>query len=587
MATPITTILQWWKRYAKPTAEQIAETFRSFRHKDDKVPIADVDGFDDVLLLKADKEAFDIHKNDTEKHITSQEREDWNSKLNSDDFDVHVDNSNIHVTPTEKADFANKKLTIADENGVPQFDLDLPATMSFKGGVFNTSLNQWEISALVPFKVYLSSTGDDISAEPNNLNKPYKTLDAVVAYLATTNSKGVGWWIHVLDNGTYNLTTQNNNLIGLNIYSVNGADILIQNYVSLIIKELRFEIPNGTLNFQYTDDTTTYGDSFFNNSTMLLYQNVTNVIFSNVSSGSATDAYGKMRRGVFRHFGIIDYFNWCNLTIQDDCFGLSDDNGFNKDISIGLIDNYDATSSFGDKPLFSYGGNSGSSFINIKQYNNKTSKAHYLMADKMRVDKITSPNATTFLEYNYFEQARNVDFQNVSIYRERIHIYPKKMIWEGQDFEAIFSHTIQSDILSASYSSFKTVGLGYDYEIGLFFNNFSFKIPSNSLTRYFIAFDLRSGRKGIQTVLSNGIINAENSMRLFAFNNYTNTGVDYQILFQNSVRLKNNNYLVSGNVPSGVPNTVLVQENACVIHDYGQIHDNSNFQTVITNINTY
>lgn len=69
MATPIQNILEWWKQYAKPTATQVAETFNSFRHKNDSVPAAEVGGLDALLQQKADKVPFEFHRDDNSRHI--------------------------------------------------------------------------------------------------------------------------------------------------------------------------------------------------------------------------------------------------------------------------------------------------------------------------------------------------------------------------------------------------------------------------------------------------------------------------------------------------------------------------------------
>lgn len=51
----LNTILSWFKRGCKPTEAQFAATFRSFRHKDDPVPMEDVTGLSYTLANKSDK----------------------------------------------------------------------------------------------------------------------------------------------------------------------------------------------------------------------------------------------------------------------------------------------------------------------------------------------------------------------------------------------------------------------------------------------------------------------------------------------------------------------------------------------------
>lgn len=49
------TILSWFKRGCKPTEAQFAATFRSFRHKDDPVPMEDVTGLAYAIANKSEK----------------------------------------------------------------------------------------------------------------------------------------------------------------------------------------------------------------------------------------------------------------------------------------------------------------------------------------------------------------------------------------------------------------------------------------------------------------------------------------------------------------------------------------------------
>ena len=51
----LNTILLWFKRGCKPTEAQFAATFRSFRHKDDPVPMEDVTGLSYALANKSEK----------------------------------------------------------------------------------------------------------------------------------------------------------------------------------------------------------------------------------------------------------------------------------------------------------------------------------------------------------------------------------------------------------------------------------------------------------------------------------------------------------------------------------------------------
>lgn len=58
MATPLTTLKNWFKTGLKPTQAQFWAVFDSFRHKDDAVPAADVSGLQLLLDGKMDKKAI-------------------------------------------------------------------------------------------------------------------------------------------------------------------------------------------------------------------------------------------------------------------------------------------------------------------------------------------------------------------------------------------------------------------------------------------------------------------------------------------------------------------------------------------------
>lgn len=68
--TSINTLKQWFQTAMRPTQEQFWAIFDSFRHKSDKVPASDIEGMDDLLLSKADKQAFTVHLSDEAAHAT-------------------------------------------------------------------------------------------------------------------------------------------------------------------------------------------------------------------------------------------------------------------------------------------------------------------------------------------------------------------------------------------------------------------------------------------------------------------------------------------------------------------------------------
>lgn len=72
MAVPITTILNWFKTNLQPTEAQFKATLESFRHKNEKVPVADVEGIDDLISQKADADKLNSHIQDNSRHLTNE-----------------------------------------------------------------------------------------------------------------------------------------------------------------------------------------------------------------------------------------------------------------------------------------------------------------------------------------------------------------------------------------------------------------------------------------------------------------------------------------------------------------------------------
>ncbi|WP_241279798.1 hypothetical protein [Chryseobacterium cucumeris] len=70
MATPINTILTWFQSGDVPTETQFANSWTSFFHKDERIPMASVDGLSSAIQGKMDREVFDSHLINTEAHST-------------------------------------------------------------------------------------------------------------------------------------------------------------------------------------------------------------------------------------------------------------------------------------------------------------------------------------------------------------------------------------------------------------------------------------------------------------------------------------------------------------------------------------
>ncbi|CAD5340483.1 hypothetical protein FLA105535_00437 [Flavobacterium bizetiae] len=75
----LNTIKNWFKTGLKPSQQQFWDTWDSFRHKFEKVPVKDIEGIDELLLTKADKTVLDNHLADKNAHAP-QINTDWNSE---------------------------------------------------------------------------------------------------------------------------------------------------------------------------------------------------------------------------------------------------------------------------------------------------------------------------------------------------------------------------------------------------------------------------------------------------------------------------------------------------------------------------
>lgn len=75
----LNTIKNWFKTSLKPSQQQFWDTWDSFRHKLEKVPVKDIEGIDELLNVKADKTVLNDHLSDINAHAP-QVNTDWNSQ---------------------------------------------------------------------------------------------------------------------------------------------------------------------------------------------------------------------------------------------------------------------------------------------------------------------------------------------------------------------------------------------------------------------------------------------------------------------------------------------------------------------------
>ena len=68
MSTPLNTIFTWFETGDIPTQEQFQQTFSSFYHKDNLIPVAQIEGITELVEGFASAEALENHVEDTEAH---------------------------------------------------------------------------------------------------------------------------------------------------------------------------------------------------------------------------------------------------------------------------------------------------------------------------------------------------------------------------------------------------------------------------------------------------------------------------------------------------------------------------------------
>jgi hypothetical protein len=100
------------------------------------------------------------------------------------------------------------EISIQDSLGAERFKVAENGFMRFKGASFNNAAKQIEIDPLVGGVIFVSNSGNDANAEPENRNKPFKTMNAAIA--AYWNFPNIDY-IEIIDTSTYNVTVATNN----------------------------------------------------------------------------------------------------------------------------------------------------------------------------------------------------------------------------------------------------------------------------------------------------------------------------------------------------------------------------------------
>ncbi|AZA88794.1 hypothetical protein EG349_19455 [Chryseobacterium shandongense] len=196
MNTPLHTIFSWFQSGDFPTEAQFKATFSSFYHKDYPIPIANIEGLEDLSQLFAGADAFQGHLNDSNAHsghlallnagnLTPTHVNSWKSKLGIVNSGtgiadlVSVDNSlmidagnnniesNVSIFSEEFKDFTSSIVNVS-------FPI-IQVLGVYDGGL---RLNSGEYRILSPIRIELLAARKNTLSEffPNNIEIQYTHL---------------------------------------------------------------------------------------------------------------------------------------------------------------------------------------------------------------------------------------------------------------------------------------------------------------------------------------------------------------------------------------------------------------------------
>lgn len=95
----LSTIKNWFKTNSKPTQAQFWDTWDSFRHKNEKISVEDLNGIDELLQNKVERGVFDNHLADPNAHAES-----FSKKLDKGGYNGTGKNLDDRITAIETPD---------------------------------------------------------------------------------------------------------------------------------------------------------------------------------------------------------------------------------------------------------------------------------------------------------------------------------------------------------------------------------------------------------------------------------------------------------------------------------------------------
>lgn len=465
----------------------------------------------------------------------------------------------------------DSSLSVRDVNNIEQFN---SSYIQFDGLEFDIPNKRVIGSALQRNTLFLSSTGNDATAQENNPKSPFLTLDGAVTHLLTQAHLGLNWYIETLDNGTFTYTLASKIVNGFNFINLSSATIIIKNAIE-ITTQWNMYCPTGTIIYEYADSSTLINNTFIyavSNSTRRSNHFIENTIIRNTTTGGLNITYG-----LIRDVGSVTNWIWVNTTIEDTGVAITLSKSLN-DEQLYFVNIINNTNSNGITPLT---GN-----YKIDNYTNNSTSLHKLNGSFIIIGNVSSPSALTEINAHHVTFVKNISFQNT--YFSPNLLYYSRVI-DGRNNKLSIDNTISTPLISKIRNRKSTSNIQVVEQTAIY--NLSIDVAVGSLTPYLVSFDIRPGENGGQLILDNVDLYFRNNVFVFEVLEQSSTFIaKNQVIFRNSVRIINGNNLHDDGwttTPAGILQDIFVKENASIYHDFGVISATAEFQATIPNISTY
>ncbi|MDP5201123.1 hypothetical protein [Flavobacterium sp. DG2-3] len=201
------------------------------------------------------------------------------------DLETNAPDKILKTNENGELEFSNpisstNHISIQDSLGVEKFKTS--DFIRFKGASFNVTDKQVEVNPLVSGVIFVSSTGNDSTAEPENRNKPYLTLNAAInAFFSYQNI----FKIEILSSTSFTISRSLNDgttrTFQLHSEVSPTVNITFNGLYGISTQQLIFTLNNGTLNLSPTTSAS-FGNNANRTNIIIKAKNVTkNASFGN------------------------------------------------------------------------------------------------------------------------------------------------------------------------------------------------------------------------------------------------------------------------------------------------------------------